>query len=134
VRASDEDRERAARSLREHFAAGRLEEAELERRVDRAYAAHSRRDLAELLSDLPTDRIGRAAMRFYRGQRTALKYHALTYVTLNGSLVGIWELTGHGRFWPAVVIVPTSGVLAMHVTASRWLRRKLRSGNGAEPG
>jgi hypothetical protein len=126
VRASDEDRERAASSLREHFAAGRLEEAELERRVDRAYAAHSRRELAELLSDLPTDRLGRTATRFYRAQLTALKYHALTYMTINGSLVGIWELTGHGRFWPGVVMVPTSGVLASHVTASHWLRRKLR--------
>jgi hypothetical protein len=131
VRASDEDRDRAASSLREHFAAGRLEPAELERRIDRAYAAHSRRELAELLSDLPTDRLGHAAMRFYRGQRTALKYHALTYVTVNGSLVGTWELTGHGRgFWPAFVILPTSVVLTSHATASRWLRRKLGIGRG----
>ena len=130
VRASDEDRDRAAGALREHFAAGRLEPAELERRVDRAYAARSRRELAELLSDLPTDRMGRAARGFYRGQRTVLKYHALTYVTVNGSLVGIWELTGHGAFWPGFVIVPTSVVLASHATASRWLRRKLRIGGG----
>jgi hypothetical protein len=129
VRASDEDRERAVRSLREHFAAGRLEEPDLEARLGRAYAAHSRRELAELLSDLPTDRLERAATRFYRGQRTALKYHALTYVTLNGSLAGIWELTGHPRgFWPALVLMPTSVVLAVHAAVSHWLRRTLRIG------
>jgi hypothetical protein len=49
-------------------------------------------------------------------------------VTLNGSLVGIWELTGHGGFWPAFIIAPTSVLLASHASASRWLRKRLRMG------
>ncbi len=141
LRASDEDRERAARALRQHFAAGRLEAAELEHRLAGAYTAHTRGELAELLSDLPSDPLSRiarraahrAGRRFYRVQRTALNYHAATYVTVNGALVGVWELTGHGAFWPALVLAPTSVVLVWHAAASRWLRARLgmqRRGNG----
>jgi hypothetical protein len=125
VRASDEERERTVQALRDHFAVGRLESAELEHRVRQAYAARTRRELALLLIDLPSDRTGRAARRLYRGQRTVLKYHAVTYVTVNGSLVGIWELTGQGVFWPGLVMVPASVLLATHASTSRWLRKRL---------
>jgi hypothetical protein len=128
VRASDEDRERTALSLRAHFAAGRLGAAELEHRVARAYAAQSRGELAELLSDLPSQRLSRAARRFYRGQRTLLKYHAAAYVSVNGTLVGVWELTGHGAFWPAWALAPMTVMLGSHAAASRWLRNRLRIG------
>jgi hypothetical protein len=139
VRASDEDRERAARALRDHFAAGRLEAGELERRLTGAYAARTRGNLAELLSDLPSDPLSRVAhraarragRRFYSVQRTALQYHAVTYVTVNGSLVGVWELTGHGAFWPGLVLAPTSVVLASHAAASRWLRKRVGIGRRA---
>jgi Domain of unknown function (DUF1707) len=126
VRASDEDRERAASSLRAHFAAGRLAADELEQRVARVYAARTRRELDVLLSDLPKDRLGRAARRFYYGQHAALKYHAATYVAVNGSLLGVWELTGQGLFWPGVVLAPMTVVLGSHAAVSRWLRRRLR--------
>ena len=126
IRASDEDRERTAEALRAHFAAGRLQSVELEHRIERAYTANTRRELAGLLADLPADRLSRGLRGFYHGQRTALRYHAATYVTVNGSLVGFWELTGHGFFWPALVLAPTTAVLGAHATFSRWLRRRLR--------
>jgi hypothetical protein len=133
VRVSDEDRERAAQALRDHFAAGRLEATELERRLTAAYAARTRGDLAKVLSDLPSDPLGRVAQRaarragrrLYGVQRTALKYHAGTYVVVNGSLVGVWELAGHGFFWPGLVLAPTSVLLAFHAAVSRWLRERL---------
>jgi DUF1707 SHOCT-like domain len=125
VRASDEDRERTARALREHFAAGRLGAQELEQRVERAYAARSRRELAQLVSDLPSDRLRRGAERFYRGQRLALRYHSATYVAVNGGLIGVWELTGQGLFWPAFVLAPMTALLGLHLSFSRWLRRRL---------
>jgi hypothetical protein len=53
VRASDRDRDQAAAALGAHWTAGRLSEEELDRRVGAAYAATSRRELAELLGDLP---------------------------------------------------------------------------------
>jgi hypothetical protein len=130
VRASDEDRERTARSLRAHFAAGRLTADEFERRVAKAYGAHTRRELARLLSDLPADRFRLAVQRFYYGQRVALRYHAATYVAVNGTLVGVWELTGHGLFWPGFVLAPMTAVLGLHASISRWLRRRLRITRG----
>ena len=53
LRASDEQRERAAGDIREHFAAGRLTDEELSDRLQAAYSARTEHDLNELLSDLP---------------------------------------------------------------------------------
>jgi hypothetical protein len=111
--------------LRVHFAAGRLEEGELEHRVAQVYAAQTRRELARLVSDLPADRLGRAARGYYYGQRAALGYHAAAYTAVNGTLIGIWELTGQGLFWPAIALAPTTAALGFHAASSRWLRRRL---------
>ena len=125
VRASDAERERTARALRHHYAAGRLTERELDERLGRAYAARSRPELARLLSDLPSDRRFRALARFYRWQREALKYHAAAYASFNGALVGIWALTGEGAFWPAWSLAPGTAMLAWHAAGSHMLRRAL---------
>ncbi|WP_067666575.1 DUF1707 SHOCT-like domain-containing protein [Nocardia miyunensis] len=53
VRIGTAEREQAAASLGEHFAAGRLEVDEYDDRVARAYAAKTAADLAVLFSDLP---------------------------------------------------------------------------------
>ncbi len=121
--------------LRAHFAVGRLEADELEQRVARVYEARSRRELGRLLSDLPADRTGRAVAaravrRLYFGQRAALRYHATTYVAVNGTLIGAWELTGQGLFWPAFALAPLTAVLGLHAAVSRWLRRRLRITKG----
>ena len=123
VRASDAERELAAESLRRHCAAGRLTVAELEERLHHAYTATSRSELAVLMTDLPSDRVGRAGRRLYRWQREALKVHAGTFVALNGGLAGIWVATGEGLFWPAAVLVPTAVLLAGHAGVARVLRR-----------
>ncbi|MGW3635573.1 DUF1707 and DUF4190 domain-containing protein [Streptomyces sp. NPDC005122] len=51
--ASHADRERAVDVLRAGFGEGRLEQAELEKRVARAYAARTVGELAVLVGDLP---------------------------------------------------------------------------------
>ena len=53
MRASDSDRERTASLLREHHAAGRLDAAEFNDRLDRAFEAKTMGDLDALLADLP---------------------------------------------------------------------------------
>lgn len=53
IRASDADRERVAASLRDHYAAGRLNGDEFNERLDKAYAASTLGDLADLQTDLP---------------------------------------------------------------------------------
>ena len=53
MRASDADRERTASLLREHHAAGRLDAAEFNDRLDKAFEAKTMGDLDALLADLP---------------------------------------------------------------------------------
>jgi hypothetical protein len=53
VRIGTTEREAAASALSDHFAAGRLEQDELEERLDRAYAAKTAADLEPLFLDLP---------------------------------------------------------------------------------
>jgi hypothetical protein len=53
VRIGTAEREAAASALSEHFAAGRLDQDELEERLDRAYAAKTGADLQPLFQDLP---------------------------------------------------------------------------------
>jgi hypothetical protein len=55
VRASDAEREEAARSLGAHLAAGRLTLDEFSERVDRAYRAQTVGELEALSADLPSD-------------------------------------------------------------------------------
>lgn len=63
IRASDADRHAAVEALRGHYAVGRLDTEELERRVSRAASAQSLSELAEVTRDLPGKPSVRAAAR-----------------------------------------------------------------------
>ena len=54
MRVSDAEREAAAAELREHFASGRLDQEELNERLDRVFAARTRGDLNAQFTDLPS--------------------------------------------------------------------------------
>jgi hypothetical protein len=54
LRASDDDRDRAASLLREHHAAGRLTAEEFQERLDTAYQARTLGEIDELMADLPS--------------------------------------------------------------------------------
>jgi hypothetical protein len=56
IRASDADRERVARILRDHAVVGRLTTEDLDERTGRAFGARTLRELDALLSDLPRER------------------------------------------------------------------------------
>src|SRR4051812_26136503 len=119
TRASDEERDRAVRSLREAFAHGRVDEDELEERIGRAHVARTRGELASLVADLPSGRGGRAARRADRWQRAALRMHASGFALFNGSVVAVWATTGAGTFWPALTLIPGAALLGMHARGSR---------------
>jgi hypothetical protein len=53
LRVSDADRNAVAELLTQHYAEGRLDQAEFDDRVDRTMAAKTRGDLAGLFDDLP---------------------------------------------------------------------------------
>ncbi|MFB9879177.1 DUF1707 domain-containing protein [Planobispora siamensis] len=53
MRASDDDRDRVASVLREHYAQGRLTVEEFDERLEQLYASKTYGELATLTSDLP---------------------------------------------------------------------------------
>jgi hypothetical protein len=106
VRVSDQDRERAAAEIREHFAAGRLTDEELSDRLSAVYRARTQEELAALRADLPKLPPSPAQQRAELAQRRAtLQRHLLQQA---GGSVGlfllctvIWLTSGaHGQFWP----------------------------------
>lgn len=99
VRASDAERERVATEIREHFAQGRLDAEELADRLQRAYAARTRRDLDELRADLPRLPVAvkarRAELTRELVQQTGAGLGLFAVCTL------IWAASGaNGGFWP----------------------------------
>ena len=103
VRVSDEDRERAAAEIREHYAAGRLNEDELSDRLNAVYTARTGTELAAVRTDLPVLPANERAELARR--RSQLQRRLLQEA---GGGVGaflvctvIWVATGAaGTFWP----------------------------------
>jgi hypothetical protein len=118
LRASDEQRDRAAQEIREHFAAGRLTDEELSERVHAAYSARTERELSALLADLPKLPATRAQQKAELVERRAYLQRRLLQQTGGGLGVFvvctvIWAVSGghdHGQFWPIwvllVVLIP----------------------------
>jgi hypothetical protein len=126
LRVSDADREQALSALRAHYAAGQLSIGELERRVEDIYRSVTRRDVAVCLRDLPPRGLRRLVLgHIDRLQRTLLRMHLFTYALANAALVGVWELTGQGLFWPAIFLIPSTALAAGHAVSSRMLTRAL---------
>ena len=124
MRPSDEARQRAAEALRAHYAEGRFDERELERRVELAYAAQTRADLKALFRDLPWDPRSRARSEAFWGfQRRMLRAHTAAYVGVNGGLVGIWAATGAGEFWPAGSLAGWGAFLGGHWAIALAVRK-----------
>jgi hypothetical protein len=114
LRASDEQRERAAREIREHFAAGRLTDEELSERVHAAYAARTEGELNALLSDLPKLPASLAQQKAELVQRRRHLQRRLLQQTGGGLSAFVictivWATSGgshdHTQFWPIWVLV-----------------------------
>jgi hypothetical protein len=127
VLASDADRERCSRLLHGAYADGRISIDELETRLERVERASTRVELALLARDVPKQRLQRFGSAVDRVDRAALKVHGTSYVVVNGSLVGVWELAGGGVFWPAIALVPTTLLLTWHGLSSWTVRRLVRN-------
>lgn len=121
-RASDEERERVVRDLREHFAAGRLTDTELDERVRAAYDARTYSELEKLRADLPRLPATRAEKRAeLAARRNDLQRRLLQQS--GGALVAflictvIWIASGAtGAFWPVWVAV----VAAIPLVRNGW--------------
>ena len=116
LRVSDAERDRAAQDLREHFAAGRLSEDELDERVQVAYRARTAPELHAVLEDLPRLPVSPAQHRAELVERRRRLQRRLLQETGGGIAAfvvctAIWLGSGaHGQFWPVwialVVLIP----------------------------
>ena len=93
IRASDEDRGRAAAALGEHYAAGRLSLEEFQERLDRVYAATTLGELGLLMADLPSTDLSRLPERRAPGP---------VQVPAGGSVLA-WRAAW--RFWLVISVV-----------------------------
>jgi hypothetical protein len=126
VQASDAERERSSRLLHGAYAEGRLTVEELEARLERVQRATTRVELAIVTHDVPKRRVQRFGAAVDRFDRAALKAHGTAVVAVNGTLVGIWELTGGGGFWPAFALIPSALLFSWHGLSSWTVRRFVR--------
>jgi uncharacterized membrane protein YccC len=118
LRVSDQQRERVAQAIRDHYAAGRLNEEELTERVTAAYSARTESDLAGLVKDLPKLPISPQQQKAELRQRRSQLQSRLFQEAGGGAIAfvvctAIWAASGaHGSFWPIWVAVVTLLVLA----------------------
>lgn len=111
LRVSDQDREEAARQIREHYAAGRLTEEELNERLEAAYGARTEGDLAAIRADLPALPATRSEeLADLRARRAHLQRRLLQQsgggATLFALCTAIWLIDGaNGQFWPVWVLI-----------------------------
>ncbi len=132
LRVSDQEREQAASEIREHYAAGRLDSAEFEERVQAAYGARTQRELNALSADLP-------ALPPKPPTTTELIRQSVTANALGGSVAagagiflacaGIWALTGAGNsFWPKWVLVFLLVSIVRRIRRDQRRARRRRNG------
>jgi hypothetical protein len=138
IRASDQDRDRTAQSLREHHAVGRLDAEEFSERLDKVFTAKTIGDLDELTADLPavdpyplpTSTLSRhhpggalpassvldAMSRGHGRLSPAWQAAWGSWFCTSLVLIVIWLLTGAGYPWPLWVIGIWGAVLG-----GRWI-------------
>jgi DUF1707 SHOCT-like domain len=118
LRVSDQQREQVAQAIRDHYAAGRLNEEELTERVTAAYSALTESDLAEVVKDLPklpaSPQQQQAELRKRRSDlQSRLFQEAGGGAIAFAVCTAIWAANGaHGSFWPIWVALVTLIVLA----------------------
>jgi hypothetical protein len=121
LRASDQDRERTATSLRDGYSHGRLDLDELQQRLDAAYAAKTLNELSHLTTDLPSttgvpsvpDTPAAQAVGGNPNRARLVRDRVLTYIVLMLFLIVIWAASGGGSFWPIWPIAVGGLILAL---------------------
>lgn len=113
-RVGDAERDQALEQLREHFAAGRLDQQEFQERSDAALRARFASDLGALFTDLPTDHTGAPVVvpglpahlppsdevQRYAGQSAQLPATNKQRTTLQRLALGL-----NGSLFPLVMII-----------------------------
>ena len=109
VRVSDQERDQTAAVLRDHFAAGRITQDELNERVQAVYAARTQQQLSALVRDLPalpaTPQQLKAELVQRRSQlRRRLIQESGGGLAIFAVCVVVWAANGTSSgFWPGWV-------------------------------
>ncbi len=115
LRVSDAERQAVTDRLAEHFADGRLDQAEFDDRVGRAMSAKTRADLSGLFSDLPET----GAPAVPEGPRRRHRHPILLLVLL----VIVASAAAHALWWTAVPVLWLGVLAAVVLLATRSFGR-----------
>jgi len=115
LRVSDAERQAVADRLAEHFAAGRLDQAEFDDRVGRAMGAKTRADLSGLFADLPET--GAPAVPGYPRRR---QRHPVLLVAL---FVVLAVAAAHVLWWATVPLLWLGLLVVVVLFATRTIGR-----------
>jgi hypothetical protein len=132
LRASDADRDHALAQLREHYAAGRLSDAERQERAGAALAARTLGELSELMTDLPDPgpvpgpparrdgTVGGPSFRLAQAGPAAGPRPAVA-VTALGAILALYVLTGllTGIWWIPWALISVPAVRAVRYARYR---------------
>jgi uncharacterized protein DUF1707 len=132
MRASDQDRERAAELLRDAYVAGRLSREEFDGRIAAAYSARTYGELRDLTADipalptagLPSDAVTRPDIARSLGRRASALMMWTYLLVVTVTLVG--------RVFPAIWMIWAVSMVPLFAFAA-WgpcRRRPDRSGQG----
>lgn len=146
MRAGDRDRQAAADRLKAAHDEGRLDFAEYDDRLARAYRAVTYGDLDELFTDLPAPVPARspavhpaarpgAVPAARRGLPAALRVLWTIWASVVGINLVVWLLVSIGNgapdtFWPMYLLIP--GAVLAAVTVSVMAARRPRPGERRE--
>ncbi len=125
LRAGDSDRDHTIAQLREAYAEGRLNSQEFDARLDRAHAARTFGELAELTRDLPVPTSlapsvagGDPPSARRRGMRDVWAAWLGVGVIVNIVWLGTWMGNGSAPYdWPIWVMGPWGGALIIATLA-----------------
>lgn len=135
LRISDEDRTHVLDELQEHFAAGRLDLAEFEHRVNAVVVARYRGEVSPLLDDLPEIRPPEPAGPPLRERRKAasvfaseaFRIHTYVVLAVSAFLLAIYfgvtlvADTGDVPFWPIFPISVLGLTVGLHAAVRKGI-------------
>jgi hypothetical protein len=113
MRVSDAERQAVADRLAEHFAAGRLDQAEFDERAGRAMSAKTRADLNGLFADLPDT--GAPAVTDHPAHLACRRRHPVLIIAL---FVVLAIATAHVLWWATVPVLWVAFLVAIVLFAT----------------
>jgi len=120
LRVSDAERQAVADRLSEHFAAGRLDQAEFDDRIGRAMGAKTRADLGGLFADLPETGAPAVHGHPYRRRRHPVLLLALFVV--------VAVVAAHVLWWTAGPLLWLGFLVMVVLFATRTFGGRSRAG------